>query len=99
MYIVISISLIFLASFLPRMLPITFIKRKIKSRFVKSFLFYVPYAVLASITFPYILYVSSNIYVSIVGTAVALVLSFLNQKMVVVAIVSVLVVYLLLLIL
>ena len=98
MYIAISIFLIFLASFLPRMLPITFIRKKIKSRFIKSFLFYVPYAVLASITFPYILYVSSNIYVSLAGMIVAIVLSFLNQKMVIVAIASVLVVYLLLLI-
>ena len=83
MYIAISIFLIFLASFLPRMLPITFIRKKIKSRFIKSFLFYVPYAILASITFPYILYVSSNIYVSLAGMIVAIVLSFLNQKMVI----------------
>ena len=98
MYIVISIILIFLASFLPRMLPITFINKKIKSQFIRSFLFYVPYAVLASITFPYILYVSDSIYISLAGLAVAVILSLLNQKMVVVAIASVVVVFLLLLI-
>ncbi len=98
MYVVISIILIFLASFLPRMLPITFINKKIKSQFIRSFLFYVPYAVLASITFPYILYVSDNIYISLAGLAVAVILSLLNQKMVVVAIASVVVVFLLLLI-
>ena len=97
MYVAISILLIFLASFLPRMLPITFIKRKIKSQFVKSFLFYVPYAVLASITFPYILYVSDNIYISLAGLSIAIVLSLLNQKMVVVALASVIVIYVLLL--
>ena len=98
MYIPMSIALIFLASFLPRMLPITFINKKIKSNFIRSFLFYVPYAVLASITFPYILYVSYNIFISLAGMAVAIVLSLLNQKMVIVAIVSVIVVFLLLLI-
>ena len=98
MYVVISIILIFLASFLPRMLPITFINKKIKSQFIRSFLFYVPYAVLASITFPYILYVSDSIYISLAGLAVAVILSLLNQKMVVVAIASVVVVFLLLLI-
>lgn len=98
MYVVISIILIFLASFLPRMLPITFINKKINSQFIRSFLFYVPYAVLASITFPYILYVSDNIYISLAGLAVAVILSLLNQKMVVVAIASVVVVFLLLLI-
>ena len=97
MYVVISIILIFLASFLPRMLPITFINKKIKSQFIRSFLFYVPYAVLASITFPYILYVSDSIYISLAGLAVAVILSLLNQKMVVVAIASVVVVFLLLL--
>lgn len=97
MYVVISIFLIFLASFLPRMLPITFINKKIKSRFIKSFLFYVPYAVLASITFPYILYVSDNIYISLAGMMVAIILSLMNQKMVIVAIASVLFVFLLLL--
>ena len=98
MYVVISIILIFLASFLPRMLPITFINKKINSQFIRSFLFYVPYVVLASITFPYILYVSDNIYISLAGLAVAVILSLLNQKMVVVAIASVVVVFLLLLI-
>ena len=98
MYVVISIILIFLASFLPRMLPITFINKKIKSQFIRSFLFYVPYAVLASITFPYILYVSDSVYISLAGLAVAVILSLLNQKMVVVAIASVVVVFLLLLI-
>ena len=96
MYVVISIILIFLASFLPRMLPITFINKKINSQFIRSFLFYVPYAVLASITFPYILYVSDSIYISLAGLAVAVILSLLNQKMVVVAIASVVVVFLLL---
>ena len=96
-YVVISVFLIFLASFLPRMLPITFIRKKIKSRFIKSFLFYVPYAVLASITFPYILYVSDNIYISLAGMGVAILLSLLKQRMVVVAIASVIVVFLLLL--
>ena len=98
MYIAISIGLIFLASFLPRMLPITFINKKIESNFIRSFLFYVPYAVLASITFPYVFYVSDNIYVSLAGVGVAILLSLLNQKMVIVAMVSVLVVFLLLLI-
>lgn len=98
MYIAISIGLIFLASFLPRMLPITFINKKIESKFIRSFLFYVPYAVLASITFPYVFYVSDNIYISLTGVGVAILLSLLNQKMVIVAMVSVLVVFLLLLI-
>ena len=35
-----------------RVLPITILRKKISSSFIQSFLFYVPYAVLAALTFP-----------------------------------------------
>ena len=39
-------------SLLVRALPLTLIRRPIKNRFIRSFLFYVPYATLAVMTFP-----------------------------------------------
>ena len=39
-------------SFLIRELPLTLIRRPIKNRFLRSFLFYVPYVTLAVMTFP-----------------------------------------------
>lgn len=42
-------------TFAIRVLPLTLIKRQIRSRFLKSFLYYVPYATLAVMTFPAIL--------------------------------------------
>ena len=39
-------------TYLIRLLPILFIKRKIKSRFIRSFLYYVPYVTLSVMTFP-----------------------------------------------
>lgn len=39
-------------SFLIRTLPLTLIRKPIKSRFLRSFLFYVPYVTLAVMTFP-----------------------------------------------
>jgi len=42
-------------SFAIRVLPLTLIRRQIKNRFLRSFLFYVPYATLAVMTFPAIL--------------------------------------------
>ena len=39
-------------SFLIRELPLTLIRRPIKSRFLRSFLYYVPYVTLAVMTFP-----------------------------------------------
>jgi len=82
-----------LVTYIPRVFPLIFIKRKIENRYIKSFLYYVPYAVIASLTFPGILYFTSNIYLAIIGTLTALVLSLFNQKMYIVALVSVAVVY------
>lgn len=42
-------------SFLIRVLPMTLIRKPIKSRFIRSFLYYVPYVTLAVMTFPAVL--------------------------------------------
>ena len=39
-------------TYLVRMLPMVIFRKKIKSRFIRSFLYYIPYAVLAAMTFP-----------------------------------------------
>lgn len=44
-----------LVSYAIRVLPLTLIRRQIKNRFLKSFLYYVPYVTLAVMTFPAIL--------------------------------------------
>ena len=49
-----------------------------KKRFIRSFLAYVPYAVLAAMTFPEILYSTSNVISAVAGLLVALVLSYLG---------------------
>ena len=43
-------------TYLIRMLPLTVFQKKIKNRFIRSFLYYIPYAVLGAMTFPAILY-------------------------------------------
>ena len=45
----------FLVIYLVRVLPLTLIRKPIKSRFVRSFLYYVPYVTLAVMTFPAII--------------------------------------------
>ena len=56
-------------TYLVRVLPITLIRRQIKNRFLKSFLYYVPYVTLAVMTFPAIL----NATQSPISGAIALV--------------------------
>ena len=45
----------FLVIYAVRVLPLTLIRKPIKSRFIRSFLYYVPYVTLAVMTFPAIL--------------------------------------------
>lgn len=72
-------------TYLIRMVPFTFFRKKIKSRFFRSFLYYIPYAVLSAMTIPAIFYTTHNIYTAIAGTAVAVVLAFLEMPLIVVA--------------
>jgi len=48
-------------TYLIRVIPLAFFKKPIKSRFLRSFLYYVPYACLTAMTFPSILYSTSAI--------------------------------------
>lgn len=93
LYNVIAVTIMVLVTYIPRAFPLAFIHHKIKSNFIKSFLFYVPYAVLSCLTFPGVLYFTSNIWIALAGTATALILSFFNQKLPIVALASVLVVF------
>ena len=73
-------------TYLIRMIPFAFFGRKIKSRFFRSFLYYIPYAVLSAMTLPAIFYSTGNIYTAITGTAVAVALAFFEMPLIVVAI-------------
>lgn len=81
----IAVIVMALVTYIPRALPLTLFTKQIKSRFVKSFLYYVPYAVLASLTFPAIFYCTANTTAAIVGTIVALLLAYFEKSLVVVA--------------
>lgn len=82
-----------LVTYMIRVLPIVLIKGKLKSRFIKSFLFYMPYAVLGAMTFPSILYSTGNMIASALGGAFALFLAYHNQEMIRVALGGILVAY------
>lgn len=93
MYEILCILVMALVSYIPRAAPMLIINRKIKNQFFISFLYYVPYAVLAALTFPSIFYCTSNVYVSIFGTVIAIILAYLEQEIYVVALGAVIAVY------
>ena len=85
MSIAIYIAVMAGVTYLIRMLPFAFFRRKIKSQFFRSFLYYIPYAVLSAMTIPAIFYTTHNIWTAVAGTAIALVLAFWEMPLIVVA--------------
>ncbi len=72
-------------TYLIRALPLTLFTKPIKSRFLRSFLHYVPVACLTAMTFPAILYATGSMISGAVGLAVAVVLALKNKGLVLVA--------------
>ena len=69
-----------------RMLPFVIFRKKIKNNFLKSFFYYIPYAVLAAMTIPAILYSTSDITSAAAGLVVALLLAFFERSLLTVAV-------------
>ena len=85
MSIIIYIAVMAGVTYLIRMIPFTAFRKQIKSRFIKSILYYLPYAVLAAMTVPAIFYSTGNIKSAVVGTVVAIVVAFFEKPLLIVA--------------
>ena len=72
-------------TYLIRMLPLVLVKRKIENRFILSFLYYMPYAVLAVMTVPAIFYATGSVISAACGFLVAFVLAYFGRSLVLVA--------------
>ncbi len=86
MSIVIYIAVMAGVTYLVRMIPFTLFRRKIRSRFFRSFLYYIPYAVLSAMTIPAIFYSTNSMPTAIAGAVVAVVLAYCRLPLIVVAI-------------
>lgn len=73
-------------TYLIRALPILFFRHKIENRFIRSFLYYVPYAVLAAMTFPTIFFAPDHLISGILAAVVCIVLALFKRGLVTVAI-------------
>ena len=88
MNIYIYIAAMALTTYLVRMLPLTVFRKPIKSRFIRSFLHYVPYACLTAMTFPAILQDTASMLSGAAALVVAVVLAYFDQSLIVVAVSS-----------
>lgn len=77
-----------LTTYLIRVLPMTIFRKPIKSRFLRSFLYYVPYCCLTAMTFPSILCSTASILNGAAALVVAVVLAYRGKSLIVVALSS-----------
>ena len=77
-----------LTTYLIRMLPMTIFRKPIRSRFLRSFLHYVPYACLTAMTFPAILTSTASIISGAAALVVGVALAYRGKSLIVVAVAS-----------
>ena len=77
-----------LTTYLIRVLPMTIFRKPIRSRFLRSFLYYVPYACLAAMTFPAILTATGSVLSGAAALLVAVLLAYMGKSLIVVALAS-----------
>ncbi len=82
-------------TYLIRMLPLTLIRKEIKNKTIRSFLYYVPYVTLAVMTFPAIISATGNIWTGVAGFATALVMAYKGQGLFKVSVAACVVVFIL----
>lgn len=74
------------STYLIRALPFALVKKTIENTFIKSFLYYIPYAVLGAMTFPAVIYSTGNIASGFVGLIVGGILAYKGKSLTLVAV-------------
>ncbi|MCX4299439.1 MAG: AzlD domain-containing protein [Lachnospiraceae bacterium] len=81
-------------TYLIRMLPLALSKKEITNQYIKSFLYYVPYACLAAMTFPAILYSTASLYSALAGLIIAIIAAYKGKSLLIVALAACIAVFL-----
>ncbi len=76
------------STYLVRMIPFVLARRKIENVFIRSFLYYIPYAVLTAMTIPAVFTSTGSIYSAVFGVIVAIILAYKGKSLTVVAVFS-----------
>ena len=86
----IYLLILVLTTYLIRAIPFSLITKKVTNKYIKSFLHYSPYTVLAAMTLPSALYVTGSVYSAVAGLIVALLVSVKKSNLTIVAVAAVL---------
>lgn len=82
-------------TYLIRVLPLTLIRKEIKNKTIRSFLYYVPYVTLAVMTFPAILDATNSVWSGLAALIVGILLAWFGRSLFQVAVLSCVVVFVL----
>lgn len=82
-------------SYFIRVLPLTLIRKEIKNKTIRSFLYYVPYVTLSVMTFPAILEATNSMWSGLFALAVGILLAWFGKSLFQVAVISCLAVFVL----
>ena len=85
-YIFMAIAAMAITTYLIRMLPMAIFRKKIDNKWIKSFLYYVPYSVLSAMTFPAVFESTGSVIGATLGCVVAIILAYFNKGLLTVAI-------------
>ncbi len=92
--ILLSIAVMAIVTYIVRVVPLTLFRKQIRSRYIRSFLDYTPFAVLGVMTFPDVFTSTGSVYSALAGTIVALILGYMRKGIVTVSCTAIVVVYL-----
>ena len=81
------------STYLIRAIPFVLVKKKIENVYIRSFLIYIPYAVLTAMTIPAILYATGSLLSAAVGLLAAIVMAWFGFGLLPVAVVACVAVY------
>lgn len=85
-YLLIGMLVMCLMTYLIRVTPMVVFRNKITNNWVKSFLYYVPYAVLSAMTFPAVFYSTGTVISAGIGCMIAVVLAYFKRGLLTVAV-------------
>jgi branched-subunit amino acid transport protein len=88
-----SIAVMAVVTYIIRALPLCLFKKEIKSPWIKSFLYYMPYAVLGAMTFPAIFYCTNSVISASLGFFAAMIMAYMNMGLMPAAVAAVAVVF------
>ena len=82
----IMLAVMAITTYFIRVTPMAIFHRKLENRWFKDFMFYIPFCVLAAMTFPDVIYSTKSLTSGIVATVVALIMSWRKRDLLTVAI-------------